>query len=188
MTKNYRAEAELRDLLEQDPTVKGTAYDDFYTDLHEGFIADTSTEGLKKHIADTKETRPHRFIAASNNDAIELGRKAWLEGNITAAGRFVSLYGSEAAERMAARFKNTLSSGKPGIAPEGDATKDLPKDHKSNPWADIPANVDPRTGRYNAAAVSKMASLCKVDVALAARIAASVGARIGDVRPRRRAA
>ena len=188
MTKDYASEARLRDLLEADGTVRDTAFADFYEDLHDGRIDDRSEAGLAAHIAKMKDKKSHRFVMPSDTETDELGRRAYLDGNLTAQGLFERRYGTDASRAMAAKYNNTVGSGKPGTAPEADTTKNLPKDHKNNPWADAPANIDARTGRYSAAAISRQASLCKTDIALAARIAASVGARVGDVRPRRRAA
>ena len=57
------------------------------------------------------------------------------------------------------------------------------KPDKSNPWANDPANVDSKTGRYTANALTRMGQLVKTDPAMAARLAKACGVVIGAVRP-----
>lgn len=134
--------------------------------------------------------KPHWFLPAAGSDEY-LARQAFLFGNSTAQGQYQRQFGIDAAKAAAERYSNPFVGGvigKPGIEPEFEKAK-RGDTHKNNPWADIPENLDPKTGMYNAKAVGRMASIARaLGPAKAAELAAACGAVLGSVRPPRRAA
>lgn len=53
-------------------------------------------------------------------------------------------------------------------------------DHAKNPWA-ANGNINPKTGRYTDDAIKRQMSLVRVGVEPAAKIAAAVGSKLGDI-------
>ena len=155
-----------------------SAFDDFIVD-HEAFKFTEAEIGT--YIEKCRTEKPHRFAIQNDHDA-ELCQSAFIAKNMTAQSRLFR----EVGQQRFAELKSLYAAGIPESVKKklnGNA------DHKNNPWANVPENLDPKTGMYNAKAVGKMAALAKaMPLPKVAEIAASVGARIGDVRPPRRAA
>jgi hypothetical protein len=154
-----------------------SAFDDFIID-HEAFKFTEAEIGT--YIEQCRTEKPHRFAIQNDHDA-ELCQSAFIAKNMTAQSRLFREVGSQ----RFAELKALYADGVPESVKKN--TKTL--DHSKNPWANIPENLDAKTGMYNARAVGRMAALAKaMPLPKVAEIAASVGAKIGDVRPPRRAA
>jgi len=104
-------------------------------------------------------------------------------GNKTAAAALVKEVGLPEATRIANKYgKATPWDTKSGTRP-ADAEPPAKQKGETNPWSDIPANVDPRTGKYLPAALNRQFALARASVQAATGIAAAAGAKLGDIRP-----
>jgi hypothetical protein len=159
------------------------------------FKANETSAFLEKIETDSvglTPAKPHWFIPKAGSDE-DLARQAFLFGNSTSQGAYVRKFGSDAAKAEAARYNNPYADGKigkPGIEPDDEKVRrEGIGGRKNNPWANIPENIDPKTGMYNARAVGRMASITRaLGATKAAELAAACGATLGSVRPPRQAA
>lgn len=127
---------------------------------------------LDKWIEKAKAAKPHMFIDAVQAD---LETQAFGDGNMTARGRFIALYGeAQAKERATAwglkSLHDTKSKGKRPFD-EGEQQKAS----KNNPWS--------RDG-WN---LTRQMSVYKSDSKLAERLAKAAGSYIGATKPARAA-
>jgi hypothetical protein len=76
--------------------IRPSALADFLDDFKAGLF---NVETAAEHVASCRLNRPHRFVA-KGDDAEALARKAFLDGNITAAGRYLTLYGEADATQL----------------------------------------------------------------------------------------
>lgn len=106
-----------------------------------------------------------------------------LAGNLTAFGRLQKQL--SAADFAAWQKKTGAVPGKPAVeVVKDDGTNKDAEKHAKTPWANTPANVDPKTGRYSARALTLQSNLVRgIGAEKSAEIAASVGAKLGSVRP-----
>jgi hypothetical protein len=128
---------------------------------------------------------PH-LVAVRPAD-VSVSDRAWLEGNLKARGEIVRRVGLEAATAEAQRYglKDIADVKTKGVRPSDVDVPDNKEKKPTNPWAVAPENVDPATGRYSPAAISRQAHVVKaLGIQKAAQIAGAVGSKIGDVRPR----
>jgi hypothetical protein len=114
-----------------------------------------------------------------------LADRAFIDGNLSARGQLIREVGEVAAHKAA------LSYGLSGIGDTRRAraahTDEIKRGGANNPWSDAPQNLDKSGRHYNANAIGRQAALVKANEKGAAEIAASVGNRIGDTGPKRRA-
>jgi hypothetical protein len=131
-----------------------------------------------------KKTFPQRWLGGQTDEE-QLARQACgLDGqppSITAQGQLVLRYGEKQAGEMMDRLGSKLGTTKQGTDPKAAETE---KQHANNPWAATAANVDPKTGKYTSAAITRQFSTTRaVGLAKAQGIAAAVNSRPGDLRP-----
>jgi hypothetical protein len=126
---------------------------------------------------------PH--LVASRPADVSVSDRAWLEGNLAARGQIVKRIGVAAAEAEAARYGlKGLADMSKGVRPSDVKAPDKEK-KQTNPWARDGKNLDPATGKYSPAAITRQAALVKgLGIQKAAAIAAAVGSKIGDTKPR----
>lgn len=173
---DYLMQARIKEACAAAGVLK-SAFDDFVVD-HEAFKFDEAS--MPAYIEKCRAAKPHRFALQSDHD-VEQCQAAFIAKNKTAEGQLYRAVGP-------ARFAELKALYADGV-PESVKKNTKTPDHSKNPWANLPENLDPKTGMYNARAVGRMAALAKaMPLPKVAEIAASVGAKIGDVRPPRRAA
>jgi hypothetical protein len=179
---NYALEGRIREKC-ADAGVLETALEDFIMDFRAYRF--TSEAELPKWIEQCRIEKPQRFALVGSEEQ-QLAIDAFgPHPNYTKRAQLVRQVGEARAAEIAATFGTTLG-GKGGKVPAH--IKVETPDASTNPWAAIPENLDDR-GRYNQKAFSKQASLTRaVGEAKAAAVAAAVGAKLGDIRPPRRAA
>lgn len=185
---NYAVEGRIREAC-ADAGVLETALDDFVMDFRASRF--TSEAELPKWIEQCRTEKPHRFkIAGAENHDLYVAAFGPAP-NYTKQAEVVSLLGPGRAAEIAADFGTTLGSTKGGKVPayiklngvDSDATKSA-----TNPWSNHPDNVDER-GRYTAKALARQGQCVRgVGEVKAAQIAAAVGSKLGDVRPRQQRA
>jgi hypothetical protein len=127
---------------------------------------------------------PH-LVAARPAD-VSVSDRAWLEGNLKARGEIVRRIGLEAANAEAQRYglKDIADVKSKGERPS-DVQAPPKEKAPTNPWARDGKNLDPATGKYSPAAITRQAALVKgLGIQKAAAIAAAVGSKIGDTKPR----
>lgn len=173
---NYAKEARIRDVL-ADEGVLDSEHETFLIEHREGHFSDDPAD-IRRHVAERRETRPHRF---EGKDERELCRRAFVDGILGAQGEIVKRYGLVEANRIADQYGTHIGSTKRGADPYPDSDKD----HANNPWANRAENVDPKTARYSSLALKRQHDIARTNPAMASRIAAAVGSKIGDVRPTR---
>ena len=137
---NYAKEARIREIL-ADEGVLDSEHETFLIEHREGLFSDDPTD-IRRHVAERRETRPHRF---TGKDERALCCRAFVDGNLGAQGEIVKRYGLAEANRIADQYGTRIGSTICGADPHPDADKD----HANNPWANRSENVDPKTGRYS---------------------------------------
>lgn len=189
MIPNPAQEAVVRVAIEQNGRVYPSAVEDVLEQFRAGRFKATDAASFLEKI-ETEEVglcpaKPHWFIPKAGSDD-DLARQAFLFGHATSQSLYVRKFGREAANEAAARYSNPFANGvygKPGVEPETEkALRNGGSNKDTNPWSS--ANVGP-DGRYTARALTLQGNLVRaIGLAKANAIAAAVGARVGDVRPR----
>ena len=158
-------------------TEKGGAF--FYNDAGSHDVPLDNLSAFKKTM---QAEKPHLLPRAFESS---LADRAFIDGNLSARAQLIREIGELEAARVAKSYGLTgIGDTRRAKAAETDNIK---RGGANNPWSDAPQNLD-RTGRhYNANAMGRQAALVKANLTGAAEIAASVGNRIGDTGPKRRA-
>jgi hypothetical protein len=178
---SYQDEGRVRDLCADHKVVK--ADQDLFVQEFKSGIFSIDDMGSNEFWERERERNPCRFVGGNVTADEQLYHRAFVEANLTAQGAVLKQCGGDlaAANAIAERFGSKLGSTKPGIAPKSEVDKVA---HAGNPWAPLPSNLD-KSGRYNSEAFKAQAGICRrMGDVKAASIAAAVGARLGDVRPR----
>jgi hypothetical protein len=180
-TPDHAAESRIRERIEAAGDILPTAIEDFVEDFRAYRFTESDVDA---YIEQLKTTKPHRFAPQDGSEEA-LARDAYLFGNLTAQGNYLRQFGKAAAEQAAARYGNTYASGKPGREPEADKQRRNGRpDHKNNPFSNHPDNLDPRTGGFNAKALTRQGALCKsIGIEATTKLAHNVGVRLGATRP-----
>lgn len=135
---DYAAEADIRTACDA-AGVREVAQDDFIQEFRTGYF---DRKGIGEWIAQRRADKPQRWvIAGAENDELYV-RAFGPEANLTARGEVVKLVGEKRAAEIAAQFRTTLGSTKPGTVPEHIKTET----NGSNPFQglrDAQGNVDP---------------------------------------------
>jgi len=171
MPRNFRLEAEVKEAA----TAAGclsSALPDFEMDVQT--FAVTNASEIPAWIERCKATKPHRFAIQSDHDA-ELCKSAFVFKNKTAESRLYRTVGEARFGELKALYANGLpESEKKKLNGNGDHTK--------NPWIGAGDNINPKTGRYTDAAITRQISLVRaIGVEKAAAVAASVHSKLGDI-------
>lgn len=141
---------------------------------------------IEAWIEQTKKDYPHRFTMSETENHQLYADAFGPTPNYSKQAEVVRLVGEDRARQIAEEFGTALGSTKPGKVPEHIKPK-APADPKTNPWSNHRDNVD-SNGRFNAKAITRQANTVKgVGETAAAGIAAAVGCKLGDTRPRRAA-
>lgn len=158
-------------------TEKGGAF--FYNDASSHDVPLDNLSAFKKTMqAEKPHLLPPQFESS-------LADRAFIDGNLRARGELVAQVGELEAARIAKSYGLTgIGDTRRARAAETDQIK---RGGANNPWSDAPQNLDKSGRHYNANAIGRQAALVKANEKGAAEIAASVGNRIGDTGPKRRA-
>lgn len=136
---------------------------------------------LADWVAKARTDKPHRFIGAGLEG---LAHDAFVLGNVTARGQLAKSMSADELDRIAQSFGlRDAKDFRHGNAPAAPGGEKPSEGDDKNPWSKHPNNIDPRTGRYSANAITRQSQIVKADVGMATRLAAKHGAKIGSVRP-----
>jgi hypothetical protein len=139
-----------------------------------------------RHLALLHQTRPHLF--PQRVEASLLERCFGPNPSLTARGELRREVSAADFARLAAEWGSDAVRLKPGRALDEDgAFAEIKAPNAANAWSDHPSNVDPKTGRYTAAALTRQASVVRgLGAEKAAGMARSAGAFLGATAPRAR--
>jgi hypothetical protein len=148
--------------------------------------ADGERADSARHGAYLHKVRTHYFAAKVEASLLEKCFGA--NPSLTARGELRKEISAADFAKHAADWGSDPVRLKPGSAPDGDGTTVATKaPSAANAWSDHPSNVDPKTGRYTAAALTRQASVVRgLGAEKAAGMARSAGAFLGATSPRAR--
>jgi hypothetical protein len=169
-------ESDLEDIIRPRLVVSG----DHAVDRETG-IADPAL--LLETLLNT--SKPHWKVTEVSADAEEnaFGIGSTLKGRAALREEIGPV---DYAERMAS-WGCSPASLKPGTRPPNAGEKAAvkgPEAGEKNPWSSHPANLDPKTGRYNAAAMGRQSAIARsLGLEKAAQLAKAAGGFLGATRP-----
>jgi hypothetical protein len=171
MSTNYALIADLKQAAIAAGALEA-AVRDFELDV-EGYRI-TSRDEIPAWIERAKQEFPHRFAVQSDEDAA-LAHSAFVLKNLTDVGRLYTQVGEKRFAELKAQWSNGVpESAKKRLNGKGD--------HKTNPWAAVEGNINPKTGRFTDAAIAKQIGVVRaLGAEKSAALAAAVGSRLGDL-------